>query len=227
MTEHVRPTGRAVVQREVLHGWVWSVVPAIEVDTGDGRAALYRAAGTECWWPSHPRDEHPPADEVTQRPKRSVSFAGGAQLTLAVPGDDVSVTIGWDESGAFGGWYVDVIRPYRRTPIGWDFMDLHLDLVVAPDGAATLKDADELSAAVAAGHVEAEEAERAHRRCDQMRDLAARRAGVFGEPWPDWRPDPTWPVPRLRSEAGRALASSPTPADLHFEPEWWFGSEEP
>jgi uncharacterized protein len=211
--------GKAVVQREVLDGWIWSVVPVVEVDTGDDRIGLYRARDTECWWPSHPRSEHRPAHLVTQTPRRSRSIAGGSQLTIARPGDDHTVTVAWDEHWVFWGWYVDIIRPYRATPIGWDFMDLHLDLLVAPDGSTTVKDEEELSRAVEVGQISATESDEAHRRCEQIAEQAATRSGVFGEPWHEWRPDPHWSVPGLTATAARELTASPTRADLHLD--WW------
>jgi uncharacterized protein len=213
--------GSPVVQREVLEGYVWSAVPVIEVELADSdeRIGLYRARGTECWWPSHPPDEHRQAHLVTQRALPWQWKIG--LLTIARPGDDYSVSLMWDEGWQFWGWYVDIVRPYRPTPIGWDFMDLHLDLVVAPDLTATLKDADQLAATVEVGQISPDEARAAHRRCEQLAELAARGDGIFGEPFPEWRPDPRWPVPRLSLAAGRALAESPTPADQQLELDWW------
>jgi uncharacterized protein len=210
-----------VVQREVLEGYVWSAVPVIEVDLADSdeRIALYRSRGTECWWPSHPPDEHRPANLVTQR-ALSWEWKMGL-LTVAGTGDDHSVSLMWDEGWSFWGWYVDIIRPYRPTPIGWDFMDLHLDLVVAPDGTATVKDADELAVAVEWGQISSDEAAAAHERCEQLGEAAAAHAGVFSERWAEWRPDPSWTVPRLSPEAGAELAASPTPADHHLDLTWW------
>lgn len=210
-----------MVQREVLDGWVWSVVPVVEVDTGDDRVGLYRARDTECWWPSHPRDEHLPAHQVTQAPRHSRSIAGGSQLTIARRGDDYSVTVAWDEHWVFWGWYIDIIRPYRATPVGWDFMDLHLDLLVAPDGSTTMKDQEELARAVEVGQISQAESDEAYRRCEQIVELASTGAGVFGGPWREWRPDPNWPVPRLSAAAGRELADSPTPAERNLDPDWW------
>jgi uncharacterized protein len=214
--------GQAVVQREVVDGFVWSAIPVREVDTGDDRIGLYRAPGTECWWPSHPRRTHVPAHQVTQAPRTFEHMSG--QLTLVGPADDHSVTVMWDEGWVFRGWYIDVIRPYRATPIGWDFADLHLDLVVMPDLTASLKDADELANAVAHGEISAAEAANAHERCGQLAEAAAARVGVFSERWAEWRPDPSWRVPRLSTAAGSELGSSPTSADHRLDVAWWLDS---
>jgi uncharacterized protein len=117
-----------------------------------------------------------------------------------------------------------VIRPYRATPIGWDFADLHLDLVVMPDLTASLKDADELANAVAHGEISAAEAANAHERCGQLAEAAAARVGVFSERWAEWRPDPSWRVPRLSTAAGSELGSSPTSADHRLDVAWWLDS---
>jgi hypothetical protein len=42
----------------------------------------------------------------------------------------------------FSAWYINVQVPYVLTSIGFDTQDLELDIVVAPDGAWTLKDHD-------------------------------------------------------------------------------------
>jgi Protein of unknown function (DUF402) len=38
------------------------------------------------------------------------------------------------EHDAFTCWYVNLEEPFHRTPIGIDFADLELDIVVLPDG---------------------------------------------------------------------------------------------
>lgn len=212
--------GDVVVQREVVEHFVWSAIPVVVAAIGVP-TALYRPAGTTCWWPSHPRDAHPPFSEVTQRgePWGAGRFAG--LLTLVLPGDDAAVSLMWEEDWSFWGWYVDFVRPYEQSSIGWDFADIHLDLVVRADGSTMVKDEDELADAVMRGEVSQNEADRARRRCDGLVTSARRGEGFFSEPWPEWRPDPSWSSPRLSVAAGERLEAAPTPAAELPDLEWW------
>lgn len=203
-----------------MDGFVWSVVPVVEAGTQES-PALFRPEGATCWWPSHPRGEHRPFNEVTQRGEPWAVGKLAGCLTLIEADANYSVSLMWHHDWSFWGWYVDFIRPYRTTPIGWDFSDIHLDLIVAPDGTVTVKDEDELCTAVARGEVTTEEREGAYRRCELLIEDAGRGAGVFGEPWPDWRPEDGWPTPSLSAEAAQRLSEAPTPDGFRLEREWW------
>lgn len=130
----------------------------------------------------------------------------------------------WDRDWSLICWYVDFIEPYVPTPIGWDFRDLHLDLVVRPDGSSYLKDEDELALAVERREIPSEVATAGHARLGQVASDAAHGFGVFGDDWVAWRPDPSWTVPMLSMDAAASLSSSPTPASQRLEPEWWVRS---
>ncbi len=87
--------------------------------------------------------------------------------------------------------------PFERTALGLRTMDLVLDAIVGRDLTWRLKDEDELAVHVARGTIGAEL--EATIRAEVQRGLARveRRRSPFDEPWPDWRPDPSWPLPEL------------------------------
>jgi hypothetical protein len=109
-------------------------------------------------------------------------------LVLLRPGSHHSLWLFWD-GDRFDHWYVNFEEPLGRTSFGFDIKDWKLDLVVDADGTRRWKDEDELEEAARLGIVDADtvwaEAERV----------------VADPPWPtgweDWRPDPSWPVPRF------------------------------
>jgi hypothetical protein len=212
--------GDVRVQREVQDGYVWSAIPVV-VARDDDLLGLYRPEGTICMWPAHARSQDRPFETVTQRrePWAVNRFAG--LLTLVRAGDDFSVSLIWQCGWSFACWYIDFIRPYQSTPIGWDFADIHLDLIVAADGTITTKDEDDLAEAVERGEVTVEERDAAFRRRDELASMAEAAAGVFGEPWPDWRPEGAWPRPALSEHAMARLEQSPTRAGLQLDPRWW------
>ena len=65
----------------------------------------------------------------------------------------------WDEQWVFDGWYVNLEAVNRRDGRHLLTSDRVLDVWVPQDGAAALKDEDELEAAVAEGAFTADEAE--------------------------------------------------------------------
>lgn len=199
------------VQREVEAGYVWSAIPVRVIEDSGGRIALYRARGTECWWPSHPLDEHPPPPSVTQLPQAWEHGLAGL-LTIVEQAAGHSVSLMWDDNWTFVAWYVDFIRPYERTPIGWDFTDLHLDLVVDASGAWRVKDADDLSAATLGGRMTGREAETVKENCAALVDQLTQGRSLVDPRWIEWRPDSAWRTPSLHFDRGTRLATAPTPA---------------
>lgn len=83
---------------------------------------------------------------------------GGAVLWYLFPGRTWEVAAAYDELGRLVGHYTNFIRPPRLEPGRWYITDLYLDVWQPAGGSARLLDAEELEAAVAAGHVDAEEA---------------------------------------------------------------------
>jgi hypothetical protein len=210
------------VQSEVEDGFVWSAIPVRVITDTAREVALFRARGTRCWWPSHPRNEHPPADTVTQRSESwEHGFAG--LLTIVEPGAEHSVSLLWGDDWGFSAWYVDFIRPYRRTPIGWDFADLHLDLVLTNDGPPRVKDEDELEAAVDGGRLTLTEAERVRGKCAELVERIRRGEPLVRPEWLDWRPDPRWWLPSLSADRGQRLSTAPTPSDEDLTLDAWLG----
>ncbi|MFF2819582.1 DUF402 domain-containing protein [Kitasatospora cineracea] len=100
--------------------------------------------------------------------------------------------------------YVNFERPAVRTPIGIDTLDLLVDLVVAPDLSSwQWKDEDEYAHGRRLGLI----TDADHRAVDQARGhalgLLQERRGPFAAPWPEWVPDPAWPLPVLPPAADR------------------------
>ncbi len=107
----------------------------------------------------------------------------------------------WDEPWVFGGWYVNLEAENQRDGRHLFTSDRVLDVWVPQDGAAALKDEDELEAAVEEGVFTSDEAEAFRGHAEAA--LAVFEAGgfPFDEPWQDWRPDPAWERPVLPAEA--------------------------
>ncbi len=129
------------------------------------------------------------ADEVWSRSR---------VLVLMVPDVRHAISLYWDDaSGALDCWYIDLIGPVRRTPVGFDYPEHDLDIVVRPDLSAwEWKDEDELEWAVADGRYTRAEADALHVEGERAVERLLRDRARF-ERWLDWRPDPTWPLATL------------------------------
>ena len=81
-------------------------------------------------------------------------------------------------------------EPFRRTPIGFDYADEELDIIVLPDGSWSFKDWDLLDEHVASGRYTAEKVARI--RADGLRIGAELDAGArwWSDEWVTWKPDP-------------------------------------
>ena len=92
-----------------------------------------------------------------------VSWQGPGVLFISPTGLPWSVWLFWDEDGEFACWYVNLELPHRRDQASTWTGDHELDLVIKPDGTASVKDVDDLEAAVAAGLFTPVQAEEIHR----------------------------------------------------------------
>jgi len=184
------------VLRQVWRGKAWFVRPVTVVRDAPELVALYVAPGTLCKWP-YTKDGQKlrvPQDEWVLQDVPWV----GRMLRLTVPGEAHSVLLFWNEAGQFVSWYIDLETPMRRTPLGFDYMDQMLDIVVAPDLSWwRWKDEDELEEGVRRGLWDAAQA--AETRAEGERALARllARQPPLDQPWEEWRPDPSWIAPLL------------------------------
>jgi predicted RNA-binding protein associated with RNAse of E/G family len=192
-----RHPGDVVVLREIWRGSIFHARPAVVVadrsDTGSfyvPAGVLVRVATDADGRPKRMPDGEWRLDE-RRRGHRDV-------LSFAWPDRAYAVLLFWlAESRAFGGWYVNLQTPLRRSALGFDFTDHLLDIVVAPNRTWRWKDEDELAGAVDRGLFSAEEGREI--RVEGGRAVAAleRREAPFDDTWIDWQPDPRWPRPEL------------------------------
>jgi predicted RNA-binding protein associated with RNAse of E/G family len=119
---------------------------------------------------------------------------GGTVLWYLFPGRAWEVAAAYGPVGRLLGVYTNFIRTPVIEPARWELTDLYLDVWQPRDGDARLLDADDLAAAVRAGHVSAEEADAVAAEAD-----AVLRAAEIGR-WPPriLREYPLADVPSMR-----------------------------
>jgi hypothetical protein len=197
--------GEPVVLHEVWNDSVWAARPmTVMRDEGDF-VALWFPKGTRWKAPTTPPTRR---REATRGDRLATCAALGDwvfvdavwdvdTLALMREGDWHALWISWLDGGQQWGWYVNLQQPYRRTELGFETMDLMLDVVVELDRSWWWKDEDELQTFVERGVFDDALAERVREEGLRVARRAERNEPPFNEPWPDWRPPPSWSIPEL------------------------------
>ena len=191
--------GDHVILREVWQGRIWTVRPVTIVRDEPDLIALYMPAGTS-WLRPIDADGYPlrlpGGDWRLKEDRLNIHHLG-----LSVPGEPYSVILMWEEDWKFRWWYINLEQPLSRTPIGFDFMDQTLDIIVAPDMSSwRWKDEDEFEDAQAKSIFSPEQARAIRAEGERVLENLLARRPLFDERWELWRPDPRWGVPQLSGD---------------------------
>lgn len=118
-------------------------------------------------------------------------------LRFMYPGRAHSIWASWHPDGSFWGYYVNLEEPYRRTPIGFDTNDHHLDIVVGSDLRWFYKDEPALDDREREGTYSSALIAQIRREADDVTRVIEAGGSPFDEGWERWRPDPSWTIPAL------------------------------
>lgn len=100
-------------------------------------------------------------------------------------------------SNRFDCYYVNFQLPFRRTRLGFDTLDLDLDIVIQADYTWKWKDMDEYQRAIQLGGIRPEWAASVERARFEISRRYSNRTYPFDGAWRSWRPDPGWVPPSL------------------------------
>lgn len=184
--------GETVVWREVKNGQPWFLTPVIVVEDRPDLLAVYLAEGAPFVYPAGDLPEHPWSRHGKKR------WTGHGTLLLYRPGDGFSVWVFWrGRAREFAGWYVNFEEPWRRTPEGFDKLDLELDIWLADGRHWVWKDRDSFEQQVRDGFITAEQAAAVRADSAKVASMLDRGERWWDEAWAQWAPDPAWPLPEL------------------------------
>jgi hypothetical protein len=164
--------------------------------------AVWMAPGTECVKPvlanGTPVHQEPLETRYTA-PRTTVRsrWFGTGVLKLARPGEPWSVWLFWEPGWRFKNWYVNLEEPGTRWAGGIDSEDHFLDISVHPDRSWQWLDEDEFAQAQRVGVMGPDLAETVRRAGAAAVEVIRAWGAPFRDGWPEWRPDPGWPVPAL------------------------------
>ena len=197
--------GKTVVLQEVWGDRVWAARPMTVVRDDDELVALWFPEGTRWKAPTTP----PTRPAGANRGERLAACAlrgdwvvrdaewDVTTISLMREGDWHAIWVSWRPDGTHWGWYVNLQKPFRRTELGFETMDLMLDLIVDPDGSWRWKDEDELATFVTCGIFDTRTADRVREEGARVAARVERNEPPFSEPWAEWRPNPAWKRPEL------------------------------
>ena len=119
-------------------------------------------------------------------------------LILLEPEKYFSILYIWNAAAdAFTGYYINFQLPFTRARLGFDTLDLDLDIVISPSYDWRWKDVEEYQNAIRMGFIRPEWVGRVERaRAEVAARFKERRYPLDGA-WLNWRPDPSWPSPCL------------------------------
>lgn len=175
------------------------VTPVTVVEDSESLVALYLAPGAICKRRAGRRGGPRGRQLLEDRGlHEDWVWRENRRLMLWHPHRAHAVSLFWrDTDDTFLCWYVDILLPFRRTPLGFDTRDLTLDVVVNPDRSWRLKDEDELEWTVEQGRLDPGQEERIREEADRAISLLRAGDATFSEEWISWRPDVSWTVPRV------------------------------
>ncbi len=118
-------------------------------------------------------------------------------LTLLPTGAAHSIRLHFEANWDLRFWYVNLQTPTLRSQTGISSSDHALDIVITPSLAWSWKDEEEFGLLVDAGYFTPEEAAAIRAEGERVITRLEAREWPFNEPWPQWRPDPSWVAPKV------------------------------
>jgi hypothetical protein len=192
-----RSPGEAVAIRELWRGRVFSARPAVLVLDDPSMRMLYTPARVTWARPVGPDGVEVRLPSVTWE-LRLGRWSDRHVLSFAWPAERYAVLAMWDERWRLDRWYVNVEEPLRETSIGFDTVDLLLDVVIEPDRRSwRWKDEDDLDVALGLGLFGRGDSEEFRAAGERGRRRVMDGLPPFERDWSSWRPDPAWAEPEL------------------------------
>ncbi len=195
--------GDTVVMRNIARsdGTVTTAIPGIVIRDDQDVLAVFIPAGTPFKnnWVVPPEQRVASVHAIVASAQRHYQDLAWwtDTLRLYLPGRGYSVSLAFDDGGAFASWYGNLEAPFVRTPIGIDTRDFALDVVAEPDGRWRWKDEDEFNRRLEVGIDSAEHQARV--RAAGLDFIQRLECGErpFSDGWQNWRPPGHWQLRHL------------------------------
>lgn len=119
-------------------------------------------------------------------------------LILLEPEKFYSTIYIWEAAfDKFVCYYINFQLPFRRTPLGFDTLDLDLDIVIETSLNWQWKDEHEYQRGIRAGGIRSEWVREIEHAQDEVFARIEKHVYPLDASWLNWRPDPSWLTPCL------------------------------
>lgn len=190
--------GAHITVRNIWHGRVFSAYPFVVVEESASLIVTYIPRGA-LW--KRATDLRGRAIRLPhgEWQLRDALWYGHGMLRFFVRGAAHSM-MAFRKEGDIDFWYINLEEPYRRTGIGLDTRDNHLDVVFRKDlTTPELKDEDELEQAMVLGDIDATEVAAIRGEAARAIRWVDRGHPAIDDRWRLWSPPEEWATPQLAS----------------------------
>jgi protein associated with RNAse G/E len=195
--------GDVIAWRGIYRECVWHAQTVIVVKDSQDETVVALLPGTECMAPEgylqgkqsdkrrwNFKDKYWELEKYDWRTNRL--------LILLEPNKFYSTMYFWDHAtNEFLCYYVNFQRPFRRSAIGIDTLDLDLDLIINPDFSFEWKDEEDYQKAINHAIIPPEWIQGIENAKGDIFHKLERRQYPYDGSWLDWMPDPNWTPPKL------------------------------
>ncbi len=199
--------GESVVLRGIYNQRVWYIQSAIVVHDKPEEVALAVLPGAQCAAPEnyitgkHGADGHWNRWDdylADQWNMETYNWRTNRLLILLQPGKYYASMYFWhDERNEFLCYYVNFQLPFKQTAIGFDTLDLELDIVIEPNYAWEWKDVDDYQRGIQRGVLLNDWTQSIEAAKPEVFAKLAEHQYPFDGSWLGWKPDPNWLPPKL------------------------------
>jgi len=203
-----REVGESCVLRGIVNNQVWIAQSVIVVNDKQDETVLLLLPGAQCafpegyWlWKKNKDYSNGTKWQETKHDHinlREFAWQTNRILMFLEPEKYYSCFLFWDhESDQFNCYYINFQLPYRRSHCGFDTLDLDLDIVIDPQFNWRWKDEDQYQVGIREGGILTEWVKGIEHAQKDVFDRINKRSYPLDSSWLQWRPDPTWTLPKL------------------------------
>ena len=193
--------------RGMINGRLWLMQSVIVVKDTPQETVLLLAPGAECVYPSgYWRWKRGDTSQGTRWDDaksmiwdlREFNWHTNRLLIHMVPEQYYATYLMWDDAtGEFKCFYINFQTPFQRSEVGFDTLDLELDIVIDPEYAWSIKDEFLFSLGLREGCISKSQHNAVKKAKIKALALIKNHRYPLDNTWVDWRPDPSWAPSRL------------------------------
>jgi len=196
-------SGDSVVIRGIFNGYVCHAQSVIVVKDTPQETALVLLPGAECvdlegylQGKQHSKRRWDFKDKPFEVEK--YTWHTNRLLLLIEPKNYYSTIYFWqNDTNEFLCYYINFQIPFKRSDIGFDTLDLELDIIIRPDLSWKLKDTDDYQKGIEHGTILREWIHEIEISKKEVLEKLAHKQYPLDSSWLNWRHDKNWLAPKL------------------------------